>query len=959
MPQAQAKRPTTDPPVRRHPTDATTRRRLPLLPAATSAQLTAARREARHAMPRILLAPLSRRARSRPHLCSPLLAILSNTFSASASAPPPPRAPPLPPICPLLPRRAEDADSVAAASSAIAASFRDWFLAPPGPAAKGLDAIYEALATDETAALETLQLSEELVLAVLRHRPRRLIDDDELLLLRLRFFDWSGRRPRYRHTRVVYHAVFRLLSRARRNAVILDWLRLFSETAAAAGHLRFHDTLVVGYAVAGDPQRGLNILGRMRFRGVDLDDVPSRILLNSLVDASLHNLADSFARNLPSSPVTTAILIKSMCRRARLDDAVALLDTLPFAEASRAHAAGTIITEFCRRGQFAEAAQIVDKFASCDVYGAWTHGLIEAGRLDATLKFLSDKKESEGYIPDGLRCDKLVSRLLRRNRLGEVYDLLVEMMEEGIAPGRSTMNAALCFFCKAGLVEVAMHLYRSRMELGINPNKDVYNNLIRALCRGGDTEEAYLVLEQAMAGGYFPGRQTFAMLSNVLCQEGKLDRLRELLDRALKKEAWSMDSVLAKYLVTLCKSGNVEEACEVPQIASSKGHVGLYRYESTYKSLIRALLLIKRVDVLPRLILEMQDMGHVPTRNLYQSVVCALCELNRYAEVLELLDRQLQRSELHPRVCYNYFISGAGHAKRADMAREVYNRMELSGIEPTLGSKILLLMSYLRSKRIGDALNFFNLIRGKKQSGTKLYNVFISGLCEAQKPEQAMVFWREARENGVIPSISCYEHLVLLMCTVRDYDNVIKVIDDFRETGRPVSAFLCNVLLLHTLIGSDLPKALLRSRDKSKPLDVKGEEIQGREAGRLLIGDLITSFASGIRNMSNPEHLGEEMEKYFPVDVYTYNMLLRGLSMAERMDSACRLFERMCRKGYRPNRWTFDIMVHGFCKNGDRDEAERWMDAMYRNGFYPTWYTMRLYNNASLQAHDQKAISFV
>jgi hypothetical protein len=35
------------------------------------------------------------------------------------------------------------------------------------------------------------------------------------------------------------------------------------------------------------------------------------------------------------------------------------------------------------------------------------------------------------------------------------------------------------------------------------------------------------------------------------------------------------------------------------------------------------------------------------------------------------------------------------------------------------------------------------------------------------------------------------------------------------------------------------------------------------------------------------------------------------------------------------------------------------MDAMYRNGFYPTWYTMRLYNNASLHGHDQKIISFV
>jgi pentatricopeptide repeat protein len=160
-------------------------------------------------------------------------------------------------------------------------------------------------------------------------------------------------------------------------------------------------------------------------------------------------------------------------------------------------------------------------------------------------------------------------------------------------------------------------------------------------------------------------------------------------------------------------------------------------------------------------------------------------------------------------------------------------------------------------------------------------------------------------------------------------------------------------------MGRDLLKALLRSRDKSKPLEVKDEEIHGREAGRLLIGDLVTSFASGIKNMNDLEHLEEEMEKYFPVDSYTYNMFLRGLSMAGRMDSACNLYEKMCRKGYQPNRWTFDIMVHGFCKNGDRNEAERWMDAMYRNGFYPTWYTMRLYNNASLRAHDQKIISFV
>ncbi|KAF0911569.1 hypothetical protein E2562_011195 [Oryza meyeriana var. granulata] len=911
-------------------------------------------------MPRLPLPPLPSRSRRRPLL----LGILSNTFSSSTRAPAAP--PTLPPLSPLLPRRADDANALAPIAYAMADSFRNWFLLSSRGGAgavaprAALDAIYTALASEDAAALDALPLSQELVLAVLRHRPRHLPDDNALLLLRLRFFDWSGSsRRHYSHTRAVYHAVFRLLSRARRSAVLVDWLRLFSNTTASSARSRFHDTLVVGYAVAGDPQRGLSILGRMRFGGLDLDAFSSRVLLNSLVEASLHDYADSYARLLVASPVVTSIRIKSLCRQARIRDAVDLLDTLPFDQASSGPAAGLIITEMCRCGCFDDAARLVDKFSSADVYDAWIHGLIEAGRLDATLQFLSDKKEAEGYIPDGHRYDNLIYCLLRNNRLEEVYDLLVEMMEEGIAPGPSTMNTTLCFFCKAGLAEVAAHLYRSRLELGVNPNKDVYENLIRALCRVGDTEEACLVLEQAIAEGYFPGRQTFTMFTNVLCQEGKVDKVRVLLDSALKQETSPMDSVLAKYLVALCKSGDVEAACAVPQMASSKSPKGLYRYESTYKSLIQALILIKRVDVLPRLILEMQDMGHIPSRSLYQSVVCALCEVSRYAEVLELLNNQLQRTGLHPRVCYNYFIAGAGHAKKADMAREVYNQMEYAGLEPSGDSNFLLLMSYLRSKRIGDALYFFNFIRNKKAPCTKLYNVFISGLCEARKLEQAMVFWREAREKGLVPSICCYEQLVLLLCSVKDYDSVVKVIDDFRETGRPVSAFLCNVLLLHTLRGSGLLEAWKRSIDQSELATVKPEQIQGKGIGRLLIGELIMMFAGGIRNMNDLEDLEEDLEKHFPVDIYTYNMLLRGLSMVGRMDSACNLFNRLCRKAYEPNRWTFDIMIHGFCKIGDRDEAERWMEAMHRNGFYPTWYTMRLYNKLALRANDRKVISFV
>ncbi|KAI4963616.1 hypothetical protein ZWY2020_011294 [Hordeum vulgare] len=83
--------------------------------------------------------------------------------------------------------------------------------------------------------------------------------------------------------------------------------------------------------------------------------------------------------------------------------------------------------------------------------------------------------------------------------------------------------------------------------------------------------------------------------------------------------------------------------------------------------------------------------GAHPDRSLYQSVVCELCELNRYGEVLELLENQL------------------------------------------------------RSVLVAHCI--FNCIHEKKPPGTKMYNVFISGLCEARKRSRQWYFG-EARDKS-------------------------------------------------------------------------------------------------------------------------------------------------------------------------------------------------------------------
>ncbi|KAH0470842.1 hypothetical protein IEQ34_000565 [Dendrobium chrysotoxum] len=863
-------------------------------------------------------------------------------------------------------------------SSYIISSFSDWFRRGYDPLPHLLDQIYSAFASSDdssaiNAALSRLRvrLSEDFVLSFLRHRPHPSAvlpsadASSSLLQLRIRFFEWCSRQPGYFHSRSVYHAIFRLLHRHRHVSFVRECLRRFSVTgyislsfdadAAASsgskGHPRFYQALVIGYAVTGSAERALQLFARMRYNGADLDDFCYHVLLNSLVEASLFEFADSIftqidARGL-AGPVTACIRVKRLCREGRLDDAATYLRKLYLCDhrvvADRT--VGTLVQALCKAGQVECASQFVDEFSNAEAYGAWISHLLAAGKVDAAMEFLRKKKgtDTDKHLLDTFQYNQIIQRLLRQNSLEEVCDLLVEMMEEGIVPDQHTMDAALCFFCKAGMVDVAIKLYSLKMEIGMAPKRIVYNHLIKALCKDGNVDEVLRVLEDCMNQGYFPGNQTFTRLANVLLRHGKLEKLRSLLAEALKRKLRSTAPIHSRYVSALCKIGAVKEAYSELLTADGIG-AGVIMYKSTCCNLIRAFIKLRMVQFPPGLLIQMQELGFMPGRRLYREVVCSLCEMEMFDVVFDLLNKQLEIKQQDRRTCYNYIIDGAAHSKKPEMAMEVYNRMVNAGIEPNLCTDILILRCYMKSGRFGDAFAFFHLLKKKHMLSRKLYNVFIHGLCEAGRSENAVEIWREMREKGMLPSLQCYEELVRALCSSNSYDVVIQVIKDFKETGHQVSSFIFNVLLLHILKGQKLLKAWDQS-NMERDANSGALNQQIKLSVDMILGHLIKEFSNGLRMKENLEKFDEVIEQHFPVDIYTYNVLLRGSFLSGRMDFACNLFRRIQDKGYEPNRWTYDIMVHGFCKLGYRKYAEKWMEEMSRNGYQPTWYTLSLFNN--------------
>lgn len=703
--------------------------------------------------------------------------------------------------------------------------------------------------------------------------------------------------------------------------------------------VRFFDTLVMGYAVAGKPQIALQMFGRMRFQGLDLDAFAYHVLLNALVEESFFDAFEVIVKQIRmrgfESVFTHSIVMRSYCKQKLLDEAEAYLRAL-LTQGSKlnGHIVAVLVDALCKTNQFQKAGKLVQEVRDSglvpmeDAYGVWIRDLVQAGRLDGALDFLRTKKSLEGYVPQVFRYNVLLSGLLKENRLEELCDLLMEMKEERISPDMITMNAALCFFCKAGMVDVALELYNSRSEFGLSPNSMACNYLINTLCGDGSTDEAYRVLKNSIDQGYFPGGRMFSILADALCREGKLDKMKELVIVALERKFMPNNFTYDKFISALCGAMRVEDGY---LIHAELDRINKVTTKNTYYNLIHGFNRSNRGDIAARLLIEMQEKGHNPTRALFRTVICCLFDME-YPEkqFFKLLEMQLSRQEPSFRM-YNFFIDGAGHAKKPELAREVYEMMRRSGIEPTLSSDILMLQSYLKSERISDALNFFSDLRQRRKIGSKLYNTVIVGLCKANKVDIALEYLRESRNNGVIPSIECYEVLIQMLCSDKRYDMAINVINDLEKSGRHVTSFIGNMLLLHSLKTQELYDNWVHLK-----------EVQNdKSSDSSLLGLLIGAFSGRVRVSQHFVDLEEVIERCFPLDIYTYNMLLRRLSMSE-MDLACELFNRMCQRGYEPNRWTYDILVHGFFKHGRKDEARRWVEEMFRKGFDLTERTQLL-----------------
>ncbi|GLJ18911.1 hypothetical protein SUGI_0337960 [Cryptomeria japonica] len=836
--------------------------------------------------------------------------------------------------------------------SFLSAEFRQtmWFLPPEvtrrnEKLRRDVEGICHVLHSRGPQALENalaqlgVRLTEECIVKVLK----KLGNDD--VLSGLMFFDWAARQRNYRHTTAAYCGFFKMLCQSKSNNLMLVWLDSFQKQLNVRGY-QFYEVLIMGYAFAGQSHMALQMFGRMRFQGLDLERVGYDALLNRLIEEKCFDVVNAICkqisisrRHFKSSCSTECIMMRNLCKQGKLEEANELLCKIR----NDGSAVAIFVTALCKAKRIDEAQTLIDEIrkegrvsSMSKVYNAWIKGLVEEEKVDDAVECFEEARSFQGFVPGESCYNALVSGLLKKNRLEKVYDvnknrlgkvyiLMNEMKRQLIFPDNCTMNELICFLCqRRGMSDIVLGLCNGLSKMGFSLGNVTYNALISALCRAGKLDEAHRVLQNDIATGFNIRKQTYFDIVISLNKTRKMDVMQQVIDTGIKRLNAPNVSMSSTFISILCNTGKIDDKFLVPKKMRRKD---ILLNRKTYSALIQSFYVTKNSDMAVKLLLEMQEYGHHPSRYIFRSVIKVLCETGHSDQVLQLLDMHVS-GKLNNINFYNVFISGLCNAGQPDIAMLAFKKMHENRCKPNTNTYVALLNGYMKCKKLVDALKFFEFLATVHPPHTRLYSVLIGGFCKAGKVELAFRYWEEMYDKGLIPKLECCEDLIHVLCKVGMFTGALKTFADMREKGGRSSTYIYNILLQYSFKVREIDWA----RVIFQLLYTQGSH------------PIASMFIGGLSNSSNLVSILQEIiEEIFVPNVFTFNMLIGALCKEGKVEAACDLFNYMPQKGCTPNAWSYDFIVHGLYMIQRVKEAEAFMKEMIEKGFRPSVWTDNLY----------------
>lgn len=467
--------------------------------------------------------------------------------------------------------------------------------------------------------------------------------------------------------------------------------------------------------------------------GFSPDLVSCNVLFDSLVEARAFKVAMDFLDSTGFSPNPNSLELYIQC--------------------------------LCESGLIEEAFSAFSKLKEMGVFGSiktWNSallGCIKIDRTDLVWKLYHDMIES-GIVADvdAETVGYLIQAFCNDGKVTEGYELLRQVLEDGLVPENTAFNKLISRFCEKknfGRVSELLHTMVARNRA---PDNFTYEEVINGLCKSRKRLEAYRVFNDLKERGYVPDTVMYTTVIHGLCKMGWLGDARKMWFEMI--------------------------------------HKGLLPNEYTYNSMIHGYCRIDNLEEAKRLHKEMLDKGYGETTVTYNTLIAGLCLHGRTDEAYHLFEEMAQKGIFRDVITYNTLIQGYCKEGKIVNSTKLLEELLALGLQPSASSYTHLIEKLCQVGDVQEAKNLWNEMCNRGlQPRVHTHDCFIIGLCGQGYFVEATEWLIEMLRRKLKPQRKTFERLVQCLSQDNRLDDSLLVLDFMFRIGYALEKAICHSLV--------------------------------------------------------------------------------------------------------------------------------------------------------------------
>eukprot|EP00257_Ricinus_communis_P025535 XP_025012949.1 pentatricopeptide repeat-containing protein At5g57250, mitochondrial [Ricinus communis] len=661
----------------------------------------------------------------------------------------------------------------------------------------------------------------------------------------------------------------------------------------------------------------------------------------------------------------------------------------------------SVIHSFVLQGNMSGAIQVLElmndekiNYPFCNfVCSSIVSGFCKMGKPELAMGFFENSLKLGALKPNLVTYTAVVSSLCMLGRADEVFDLVCEMEEEGLAFDVVFYSCWICGYFRNGVFIEAIRKHKEMVKKGISsdtigytilidgfskegsveksvgflhhmlangsePNLVTYTAIILGFCRKGKIDEAFAIFKLVENLGIKLDEFIYAILVDGFCLKGDFDRAYQLIEEMEKKGITPTIVAYNILINSLCKAGRTFDADEVSKALQGdkitysallhgyikeENSIGILevrqRLEEAriqmdiimFNIILKALFVVGAFEDVLVLYNGMQEMNLVANSITYCTIIGGFCKVGRIDEALEIFD-EFRHGLGSSVACYNCMINGLCKNGMVDMAAEIFVELIEKGLTLDIGICMTLIKAIVKEKSADGVLDLIYRIQniGSDKYDSTVWNYAMSLLSKRKFSMAASEVYMVARRNKLVLTSKSYYLIIKGLIGDGKFWLTRPILSSFMKEYGLIEPKVSKILL-HYLCLKDV-KSALYFFNKMKEDNA-----------------FVTFPVSALKSLTKN---GRVLDAYQLVvgakddlpcmDVVVFSIMVDGLCKGGHPIKALNLCALARKLKLIPSEITYSTLIDNLCKEGYLLDAKQLFESMVLKGFK---WNIRIYNS--------------